>query len=159
MGLGINSAATTIHSVMSSTLTATLPHPLSRPKIHRPPVAVTRTQQKKSLAGLLLAGSALVAAFISISLKKEPVIKEATLLPPVAVVSERIPPATLIGEAQAYQPSGKPGTTITLKDRSGTIVGQMARIPFENDQITEIKAINEVDNSGGRELLSIIGKY
>ena len=108
------------------------------------------------------------------------------MLPAVAVVSERIPPAgtpavsakavvepdnssvipTPFSDAQAApapslaltQPE-KNTSIIMLKDKSSVIVGQMARIPLENEQITEVKPINDVDNRGGRELLSIVGKY
>lgn len=118
----------------------------------------------------------------TLSVKKEPVIKAATMLPAVAVVSERLPvPASKdkpvvndtigvlsgpIGEAQAaptpvstYTTPDNSDTTIRLKDDSSVIVGQMARIPIENGEITEVKRINTVDNGGGRELLSIVGKY
>jgi len=98
------------------------------------------------------------------------------MLPAVSVVSNRLPPAAheegdtvlsaSIADAQAaptpppaYTKVEKPGTTITLKDKSGSIVGQMARIPVENEQITEVKAINTVDNGSGHELLSILNKY
>ncbi len=152
-----------------------LPLSVSRPKIHRPPFVGSRKSQKKPmLPGFLVfwGGVLLALIVLSLSIKKEPVIKEATTLPPVAVVSNRIAPpaepapvqsdsliAGAIGDAQAAPSTGKPGTTIMLKDQSGAIVGQMARIPLENEQITEVKPINNVDNGGGRELLSIVGKY
>ncbi len=49
--------------------------------------------------------------------------------------------------------------SINIQGNSGSIVGQMAKIPTENDQITEIKTVSDVDNTAGRELLSIISKY
>lgn len=48
---------------------------------------------------------------------------------------------------------------IVLEDNGGSIVGQMAKIPLENEQITEIKPLQDIDNGVGRELLSIINKY
>ena len=51
------------------------------------------------------------------------------------------------------------GKTIILQGKNEAIIGQMARIPTENEQITEIKSASEVDNKAGRELLSIINKY
>ena len=51
------------------------------------------------------------------------------------------------------------GKTIILQGKNEAIIGQMARIPLENEPITEIKSASEVDNSAGRELLSIINKY
>lgn len=51
------------------------------------------------------------------------------------------------------------GKTIILQGKNESIIGQMARIPLESEQITEIKSVSEVDNSTGRELLSIINKY
>ena len=155
---------------------------ISRPKVHKLPEAGrAKNRKKNSFPGFFLFfGVALIASMmVSVSMKKEPVVKAATLLPPVAVVSNRISPApheetdtsgvlsASIGDAQAA-PTAPPvytvategaGATITLKDQSNMIVGQMAKIPLENEQITEVKPINEVDNSGGHALLSIVGKY
>jgi len=72
-----------------------------------------------------------------------------------------------IGDAQAatnmpimasLQPD-RSAKVISLTDNSGGIVGQMVKIPAENEQITEIKALRDIDNDAGRELLSIISKY
>jgi len=165
-----------------STLTATMPMTVSKPKVHRPPfIGTHKNQQKQGFPGFLLFWAAVLLALIgvSLSINKEPTIKEATTLPAVAVVSQRLTPAapketttdtnllpTPIGEAQAETgalPSAgvnaKSGATILLQDKTSGIVGQMAKIPLENEQITEVKAINEVDNGGGHELLSIVGKY
>ena len=178
---------------MSSITTATMPLSVSRPKVHRLPVhGRAKKSSKAILPGFLLFWAAVLLALIvvSLSLKKTSengmVIKAATMLPAVAVVSERIPPAgtpavsakavvepdnssvipTPFSDAQAApapslaltQPE-KNTSIIMLKDKSSVIVGQMARIPLENEQITEVKPINDVDNRGGRELLSIVGKY
>lgn len=51
------------------------------------------------------------------------------------------------------------GKTIVISSQGGTIVGQMAKIPAGNEQITEIKSVSNVDNRAGRELLSIVSKY
>jgi len=168
---------------MSSITTATLPLAVSRPKVHRLPAGGRRKNQKKALLpGFLLFWAAVLVMLIvvSLSIKKEPVVKEATMLPAVAVVSDRMPSEPVdtktqgtssilsvsVGDAQAaptpvpvYTAPANSGDTIMLKDRSSMIVGQMARIPLNNDQITEVKPINTVDNGGGRELLSIVGKY
>ena len=66
-----------------------------------------------------------------------------------------------VGDAQAA--TGyvlpKPGSTITLQDKSGSIIGQMAKIPMESEPITEVKPIQNLDKGSKRELLSIISKY
>jgi hypothetical protein len=51
------------------------------------------------------------------------------------------------------------GKTIVLQGQNDAIIGQMARIPASNEQIVEIKSPQDVDNSAGRELLSILNKY
>lgn len=106
-------------------------------------------------------------AAISLWMRPQPVVTAATMLPAVAVVSKRLQeessmlPAA-IGDAQAAPAlplHDKSSSTIMLTDDSSTIIGQMAKIPLENEHITEIKAINDIDNGAGRELLSIISKY
>jgi hypothetical protein len=68
-----------------------------------------------------------------------------------------------IGDAQAavgtVDSTKKANTIISLHNNSDYIVGQMTKIPVENEQITEIRAANDIDNHAGRELLSIISKY
>lgn len=54
---------------------------------------------------------------------------------------------------------GSAGKTIILQGGTDSIIGQMARIPLENEPITEIKSASDIDNHAGRELLSIINKY
>src|SRR5581483_9918244 len=63
-----------------------------------------------------------------------------------------------VADAQAALPAEKP-PTILLRGQSEAIIGQMAKIPAENEPVIETKAVSEVDNSAGRELLSIISKY
>ena len=53
----------------------------------------------------------------------------------------------------------KSGKIILLQGKSESIIGQLTKIPVENEQITEIKAVSDIDNGAGRELLSIISKY
>lgn len=61
--------------------------------------------------------------------------------------------------ANLVTPAPAGGGTIVIKDDKQAIVGQMAKIPSQNQQITEIKSVSNVDNNIGRELLSIVGKY
>jgi hypothetical protein len=157
---------------MSSTITA-LPA-LSRPKIHRLPAPAVRAPRKRlgiPKRAVFWTGVTLAFLSASFSIKTQPVITAATTLPAVAVVSNRIIQAdeaegdymlpAAIGDAQAAPalPLDKSGSTIWLQDNSSAIIGQMAKIPLENEHITEIKAINDIDNGAGRELLSIISKY
>lgn len=65
----------------------------------------------------------------------------------------------VISEAHASGLPEDPNKTIVLKGDNQVIVGRMAKIPAQSEQITEIKNISNVDNDAGRELLSIISKY
>ncbi|MBY0406780.1 MAG: hypothetical protein K2Q01_03750, partial [Rickettsiales bacterium] len=76
-----------------------------------------------------------------------------TLPQTLALNTAPVPPAAP-GITDASQ-----GQTIVLQGQNEAIIGQMARIPMENEQITEIKPASDVDNGAGRELLSIINKY
>lgn len=171
---------------MSAVLTST--HPAARPKIHRLPAAYARKPAEKSAfsktqllwgsAFLLLVGSGLAVFSQSIEMKKE-VLETATMVPQISVTppepaheeksllsgaSEILSPA--IGDAQAAtgmkglpESLEKTGNTVIFHGNSDFIVGQMAKIPLENEQITEIKPVQNIDNEAGRELLSIISKY
>jgi hypothetical protein len=94
----------------------------------------------------------------------------AQTIPPIEVTSVTVDAPSIlyppIGDAQAATGiaglasfSEKEEKTILLKGQTESIVGQMAKIPVQNEQITEIKAITDIDNSAGHELLSIISKY
>jgi hypothetical protein len=63
-----------------------------------------------------------------------------------------------VSDAQASIAAEKP-PTILLRGQSEAIIGQMAKIPAENEPVIETRAISAVDNNAGRELLSIISKY
>jgi hypothetical protein len=63
-----------------------------------------------------------------------------------------------VAEAQAALPLEGP-STILLRGRSEAIIGQMAKIPAENEPIIETQAVSAIDNNAARELLSIINKY
>jgi hypothetical protein len=132
-----------------------------KPKVFRlPPVAAAPVKQPKSRSiSLLYWGGLLLIlaliwpvsyAFSSLS-RNVPLGQaaheslEGILQPPVA-------------DAQASVPAEKP-PTILLRGQSEAIIGQMAKIPAENEPIVETKAVSKVDNNAGRELLSIISKY
>lgn len=67
------------------------------------------------------------------------------------------------GDAMASIPQMQAVTansqTIHIKGNQQAIIGQLARIPSESGNISDIKTVSEVDNRAGRELLSIISKY
>jgi len=73
--------------------------------------------------------------------------------------AQTLPVLAVIPPKTANMTDGIIGKTIVLKGVNESIIGQMARIPLENEQITEIKSVSDIDNSAGRELLSIINKY
>ena len=143
----------------------------SRPKIHRLPVSVVRkpSKVKASAQRLGLAVTVLMVMSIAAAIgvqcygvyqKSTPTV---AMLPQISVgVQDGGVDASLIGDAQAAGHGAlvdKSNKIISLHGDSEYIIGQMAKIPAENEQITEIKAVNDIDNHAGRELLSIISKY
>lgn len=89
-----------------------------------------------------------------------------------AIRQETLPADAGAGEAQLAPAAGgsvpdstlpgglnKGTKTIMIQGKNEVIVGQLTKIPAQNEQITEVKSASEVDNNAGRELLSIISKY
>jgi hypothetical protein len=155
--------------------TAQLAHdyiPGSRPKVGRlpklPPAAQACPPRARlrntgfyfmvwlGLFAALFAGSLLIKRSSSISL-------QAIEVPPVVVTPSSsfadsgLPGA--ISDAQAAALTEKSSNTILLQDKGSMIIGQMAKIPAENEHITEVKPGSDIDNNTGRELLSIVSKY
>jgi len=139
-----------------------------RPKIHRLPPAASHSPEKHpytaNSSGLWRWGAFLFVLGLvwtvgqkqATAYFKHDTLKLAALAP-----VENIQPESILqplSDAQAAALPERPAT-IMLRGSSETIIGQMAKIPAENEQITEIKAVSEVDNNAGRELLSIISKY
>lgn len=110
-----------------------------------PKISVTPRQDEAVAAPTETAPEAKIEA------KEE--VKSTTL----AMNNPHVVPAAPVVQAPSAQVNGS--KTIVLQDKNDSIIGQMARIPLENEQITEIKSASDVDNSAGRELLSIINKY
>ncbi len=78
----------------------------------------------------------------------------------LAMVDARTAPVKALTPAGNDQMTDESqGKTIILQGKNEAIIGQMARIPAESEPITEIKSASDVDNSAGRDLLSIINKY
>lgn len=170
-----------------SAITATST-PVARPKVHRLPASHTRKPDpffhKKvfSFAPYVLGGLVVFALLASIppqnrKLTQSEPVRKASMLPQISVTSEKNtvskPEAKLaLNNAQAMpsviiaptsvvlnKVADVKRETIILQGNKESIVGRMARIPMQNEPITEIKSFSEVDNSAGRELLSIINKY
>ncbi len=128
-----------------------------RPKIYRLPAA--RPQKKAALlpkhaffGAFCLAATALV------------VMGTGSLLAHIA--SDEAENKVISDAAAAFPPPGKPqtrtvkqGQAIVITGNNGGIVGQMAKIPVQNEQIVEIKTVSGVDKRTGHDLLTIIGKY
>jgi hypothetical protein len=133
----------------------------SRPKIHRLPATVLRSPEKPRLRSVLLKGGVMMAALtivvvmlgwvVSLSSASRESFARVLAGSGGAPVSDAMA-STLLSASPS-------DSTIVLADKSGTIVGRMAKIPAQNEHITEIKPVSEVDNRAGRELLSIINKY
>lgn len=138
---------------------AVIPVPLSRPKVHRLPAAAPGappfflSQAVWLRAGVMLAALVMVfvmlGRLVALSSSAHFSVTEALTPPPAAISA---------AEAAPVAAPGNPGT-IVITGGAGTIVGQLARIPAQNEQITEVKPVTEVDKSAGPELLSIVSKY
>ena len=134
---------------------------LSRPKIHRRPSLPPAPQKVPMpfnmgsgmvfLVGLVLL--AVVANLMFGSSSEETQVANV----PVAEEAEVIAPREMALAGALEEKS--PGNVIVIKGEDAAIVGQMAKIPTRNEQITEIKAVSNIDKNAGRELLSIINKY
>ncbi len=125
--------------------------PLSRPKIHRLPAASRRP-------AAVLPPAVIIALLL------------ATLVFGVSVNRAMFGPssANAVAETPAYMaethagldaPAAEAADTIVIKGENQAIVGQLAKIPMQNQQITGITSVSNVDKGGNRDLLSIIGKY
>lgn len=162
------------------------PLPAVRPKVYRLPAPPPRKPARQfpkmvssSVPYLVLGTLFTMLAMSSAPANKstpeelEQVAGEAHMLPSISVVPQKDgeshallaknqPPTELPATLTDMQPAAgnkKDSNIIVLRDQSTSIVGQMARIPLENEHITEVKPLQDIDNAAGRELLSIINKY
>lgn len=165
-----------------STLIAT-PSSVVRPKVYRPPVQPVRRPlnlvPKKlsaslpyavfSVLFLMLAMSSAPANRTAPEVLNSPVV-QAKLVPQISVtpMQERASldanpngqANTVVAPTPALPPlTHDDGKSVVLQGHNAMIVGQMAKIPLENEQITEVKPLQEVDNGAASELLSIVSKY
>jgi hypothetical protein len=157
-----------MHLMNSASMTQTL-H--TRPKVFRPPAALfaepvasdDMPRSPLSLVFPLGAGALLIAIFLIAISHQSPAPKALTAQnagPDMTLAEPRIILSPPVAEAvTASLPVEKQGKIIALQGQSGAIIGQMAKIPSENEQITEIRPVSEVDKNAGRELLSIVSKY
>lgn len=132
-------------------------NPGSRPKVHRLPAPrkSTRKHIAPQLFGLGFVAAATLAGWIGLNFYQPEQVNSS--------VSHNIGTAGFmpsVSEAAASTLSPeKDNKTIVIQSNNDTIVGQMAHIPAQNEQITEVKTASDIDNNAGRELLSIISKY
>jgi hypothetical protein len=132
---------------------------LSRPKIHRFPAAASRRSKWLLFVtpvfmrtGMMFAALAVVVIMLSRLISFSSTAH-------FSMESALSASPTPVSNAMAAPIEKQSGDTIVITGNTGTIVGQMAKIPAQNEQITEIKPVTEVDNRSGRDLLSIINKY
>lgn len=140
----------------------------SKPKVHRLPALVTRKKKKptdifKRSPMFLFAGLVMLLFAASFSIKK-PESEALTVKPSddaktIMADNDPVAPITMADARVGSVLPEKISKTIVIKGQAGIIIGQMAKIPAESEQITEIKAVSDIDNDAGRELLSIISKY
>lgn len=130
----------------------------ARPKVHRLPAPIVHTKPALSLVAsrprrksypVAWWGSALLLVGIGSALAMVGHRQQ------VASITVGTPVTTAVLPGQ----EGSDGTITLQGDDADKIVGQLVKIPAENEHITEIKSVSEIDNNAGRELLSIISKY
>lgn len=135
--------------------------PLSRPKIHRLPVFLAHERQKQHMQrnGIYVAAVLVLLTLLAYATdrmaRRSPEAQQQmttglAAYPPLDIVEE---------DKSLILPTVKHRQTVVITDKNGGIIGQLARIPTQNQQMAEIKTISEIDNRAGRELLGIIGKY
>ena len=144
---------------------------ISRPKVHRLPVNKPAILPEKNISfKWLVVGTAIVGISAVMLFSKDQSIdnnkintSKAAIVPSISVSPQAgaVSDASIIGDAQAAIPviAHKGSGIISLHNDSDHIVGQMAKIPVESEQITEVLPTNNIDNHAGRELLSILSKY
>jgi hypothetical protein len=52
-----------------------------------------------------------------------------------------------------------PGSSITVQDDRGELVGQLSKMPADIEHGASVDAIAAADQKSGKELMNIIGKY
>jgi hypothetical protein len=133
-----------------------------RPKVHRLPGHLLRPAKKPSAAGLIfLKSGTMLAVIFMVFIGLSQIIPQLSAtqgsVAQTLQVSASIPVAEVM--VATLRPEKSKDGTIVIVGQSGSIIGRLAKIPAQNEQITEIKPVSEVDNKAGRELLSIINKY
>lgn len=134
------------------------PRPAPRPKVYMFPAA-PKPKRNKRLPLFLLIGTAGLAFFVVAGINETSVISEKNDKTDTreSTVASLIP--NPISDAHASTAAGNNDKTIILQGDEGSIVGRMAKISLDNDQITEMKPASDIDKDAGRELLSILNKY
>ncbi|MDE3016101.1 MAG: hypothetical protein KGI29_04175 [Pseudomonadota bacterium] len=133
------------------TMLATLP----RPKIHRlPALSRNRTPLLAAVHRPVFLPFAvlLVLSFAVMAIQKQIIDFSGS-----SHAVPFLPPVIVDARASVVPPEKSPATMV-FTGQSGTIIGQFVRMPADNEQITEIRPVSDVDKTAGRELLSIISR-
>ncbi len=149
---------------MMQSMTGEAPVYSSKPKIHRLPASPPLPRKMRVLRAFLsmpldrkvfalcgFAGAMMLSA-VFIQVAKTVSSGENAIVSPASA-------ATFAHLSHGATSEKKPEKSIVISDTDGAIVGQMAKIPAQNEQVTDIKTMTEVDNRAGRDLLSVINKY
>lgn len=138
--------------------------PLSRPKIHRLPGAAVKQRRQTHSSNRGTFAFALLLLLLTLFGYATERFARGKNQAQAEKMSEMIPDA--ISSAQAATPpiggvtaGARQSQAIEITSKNGGIVGQITKIPLQNEQIAGIKTVSEVDNRTGQELLGIIGKY
>ena len=152
--------------------------PAARPKVYRLPPAVSHVAKPRQLRRTTASAISLALVVGVGMLAINPLQNmnfsgsiPVAMLPAISIGAQEPmgEDASLIGEAHASVGSATQPTVtatantsagiISLHGHSDGIVGQITKIPLNNEQITEVKSDKPVDKPANRELLSIVSKY
>ncbi len=121
--------------------------PLSRPKVHRPPVFRGDARGKRPLAVFLATGLTVLLLASWMSNQRHDFTEMKTQIEPAQRVESTQPQMV------------KQSDTIVIKEGNQAIIGQLARIPVQNKAAPEVQTVTSLDKEDGKELLSIVNKY
>lgn len=120
----------------------------SRPKIHRLPQSKIHEGELYVSRAVLVVCLALLLVAVIPALWSFRTVGKST-------IASSIPPS----QAQVIAPTANPVQGIPVRDETGAMVGQLAKMPADVEKGASINSVSKVDPQSGKELMKIIGKY
>lgn len=119
---------------------------LSRPKVHRLPLVTVK--QINPAAPFLGAVFSLFVMFVGAGFWVFSSIDQSPAFLHEMGVSKAIASVKVM-----------PANTIVIKDDKQAIIGQLSKIPVQNQKITGIQSVSNTDSVSNAQLLSIVSKH